>query len=88
MRNSLLYEAQTSRYVIEVHGRTDIEVGKIIQCNIPKSIAKDERTSFDDVLDPQLSGKYLITHIRHEFMLGQHIMLLEIMKDSYRRTPE
>jgi len=88
LRNSLLYEAQTSRYVIEVHGRTDIEVGKVIQCNIPKSIAKDDRTNISSILDPQLSGKYLITHIRHEFILGQHIMLLEIMKDSYRRSPE
>lgn len=88
LRNSLLYEAQSSRYVIEVHGRTDIEVGKVIQCDIPKSIAKDDRTTLTSILDPQLSGKYLITHIRHEFALGKHIMLLEIMKDSYRRSPE
>jgi len=88
LRNSLLYEAQSSRYIIEVHGRTDIEVGKVIECKIPKSIAKDDKSTLSSVLDPLLSGKYLITHIRHEFILGQHIMLLEIMKDSYRRSPE
>ena len=83
MRNSLLYEAQTSRFVIEVYGRTDIEVGKIIQCNIPKSIAFGGEITNNQMLDPLLSGKYLITHIRHEFTLGQHNMLMEIMKDSY-----
>jgi len=88
LRNSLLYEAQSSRYIIEVHGRTDIEVGKVIECKIPKSIAKDDKSTLSSVLDPLLSGKYLITHIRHEFILGQHIMLLEIMKDSYRGSPE
>lgn len=83
MRNSLLYEAQTSRFVIEVHGRTDIEVGKVIKCNIPKSVAFGGEVTSNQMMDPLLSGKYLITHIRHEFTLGQHTMLMEIMKDSY-----
>jgi hypothetical protein len=86
-RNSLLYEASNLRFSIEVPGRTDIEVGKVIDVLIPKSIGKalEGNATTADYLDPYLSGKYLITSIRHEFTAGQHEMTMEIMKDSFKQ---
>ena len=87
-RNSFMYEAQNLRFVIEVPGKTDIEVGKTIECIIPKSTGKDNsgNATYSDYLDPYLSGKYLITSIRHSFLLNKHEMLLEIMKDSFNKS--
>lgn len=87
-RNSLMYEASNLRISIEVPGRTDIEVGKVIDVFIPKSIAKSEGKNFNELLDPYLSGRYLITSIRHQFMMNKHEMILEIMKDSFKKPLE
>ena len=86
-RNSFMYEAQNLRFVIEVPGKTDMEVGKTIECVIPKSTGKDNsgNATYSDYLDPYLSGKYLITSIRHSFLLNKHEMLLEIMKDAFNK---
>lgn len=87
-RNSLIYEANNLSFTIKVHGRTDIEVGKMVDLYIPKSTAKDSsvNTDLDTLFDPYLSGKYLITSIRHQFTLNKHEMLLEIMKDSFQES--
>ena len=86
-RNSLMYEASNLRFSIEVPGRTDIEVGKVIDVLIPKPIAKalEGNASTADYLDPYLSGKYLITSIRHQFTINKHEMTMEIMKDSFKQ---
>ena len=82
-----MYEAQNLRFSIEVPGRSDIEVGNTIECVIPKSTGKDNsgKATFEDYIDPYLSGKYLITSIRHSFTLNKHEMILEIMKDSFNK---
>lgn len=86
-RNSLMYEANNLRYTIQVPGRTDIEVGKVIICLIPKSLAKDMNgQTITDFMDPYLSGRYLITAIRHQFTLNKHEMFMEIMKDSFAKS--
>lgn len=85
-RNSLLYEMGNLRFTIEVPGRTDIEVGKIIECLIPKSLAKPDGAKLEDYLDPYLSGRYLITSIRHQFTLNNHEMILELAKDSFKKS--
>lgn len=86
-RNSLLYEADNMKLVVEVAGRTDMEVGKVVKLDIPKSIAKDAKVnSPTDMLDPFLSGLYLITSIRHQFTINKHTVHLECMKDSYSKS--
>lgn len=89
-RNSLMYEANNLNFVITVPGKTDMEVGKIIDVAIPKSISKDTETTRNqnDLLDPYLSGKYLVTSIRHQFTLEKHEMSLEILKDSFKESVE
>jgi len=85
-RNSLLFEMGNLRFTIEVPGRTDIEVGKVIECVIPKAMAKTDNLNIEDYLDPFLSGKYLITSIRHQFTLNKHEMMLELLKDSFKTS--
>jgi len=82
-RNSLLLEATKFHLEIEVPGRTDIEVGMLINFLYPKAIDKNDVQS-NNVLDPFISGLYLITAIRHSFKLNKHTMYLEIMKDSFK----
>lgn len=86
-RNSLMYEADNLKLVVEVPGRTDMEVGKVVKLEIPKSIAKDTKVNTPtDMLDPFLSGLYLITSIRHHFLGNKHTVHLECMKDSYSKS--
>lgn len=85
-RNSLMYEAGKLHLTIELPGRTDIEVGKVVALNIPKSVERDlSAATGRDLTDPYLSGNYLITAIRHQFATNKHIMYLEVMKDSYQK---
>jgi len=32
-----------------------------------------------------MSGIYMITAIRHEFVLNKHTMFIELVKDSFKR---
>ena len=84
-RNSLMYEAGKFHITIEVPGRTDIEVGKVVVLNIPKPTERDlNKATGRDLTDMELSGNYLITAIRHQFATNKHTMFLEVMKDSYQ----
>jgi len=82
-RNHILYQYSNLKLTIEVFGKTDIEVGQMIGISIPKSIYLSEETPSDDVFDPYLTGKYLITNIRHEFTFDTHNMILECIKESF-----
>lgn len=85
-RNSLLFEVGNIKIEVEVPGRTDIEVGKVVSFLYPKNVDKPESMTIDDALDPYMSGFYLITAIRHEFTLNKHTMFLELMKDSFKKA--
>jgi hypothetical protein len=85
-RNSLMYELGAIKLHIELPGRTDIEVGKLINFLYPKNINKPTDMLTEDALDPYLSGLYLITAIRHNFSLNKHTMYVEIVKDSFAKS--
>jgi hypothetical protein len=85
-RNSLMYELSNIKLVIEVPGRTDIEVGKVVRFLYPKNVSKTTDMLTDDVLDPFLTGLYFITAIRHNFTLNKHTMYVEIVKDSFAKS--
>jgi hypothetical protein len=40
------------------------------------------------VLDPLLSGFYLISAIHHQFDKNRHIMTTELIKNGYENSPE
>ena len=85
-RNSLIQDLSVITLAIEVPGRTDIEVGMLIDFLYPRSIDKPDGISFDALFDPYLSGIYVITAIKHRFMANQHTMYIEIAKDSFKTT--
>jgi hypothetical protein len=86
-RNSLLYEiSKNLRIELEVPGRTDIEVGRLINFLYPKNIDKTDGNAVEDTFDPYMSGLYLVTAIRHEFNLNKHTMFLEVTKDSFKKS--
>jgi len=87
-RNSLMYEANNFKMTIAVPGKTDIEVGNTINVFLPRSTAKEADVSTPNFFDPYLSGRYLITGIRHQFSLNKHQMFLEIMKESFQLSME
>lgn len=65
---------------VKAPGQTYIQAGDIVQLDIGSSSA-----STSDKLDKQLSGKHLVTTIRHEFNMGadpRHQLYLETVKDS------
>lgn len=82
-RNHIMYEMNNLKISIKVSGKTDIEVGSMINISIPKSIAHSDNYDMEASFDPYLSGKYLITNIRHEFAMSKHTMDLECVKESF-----
>jgi hypothetical protein len=76
-RNSLLYELSNVKIEISVPGRTDIEVGKMIDLLYPRAIDKLASASSDVNLDPFMSASYLLTAVKHTFALNKHTMWLE-----------
>lgn len=84
-RNSLIYDLSNLKIEIEVAGRTDIEIGRLVNFLYPKNIDKSADGLAENMLDPYMSGIYMITAIRHEFVLNKHTMFIELVKDSFKR---
>ena len=75
---------------IKVPGFTGISVGEVVHFTHPSF--KEQKNSAEKDHDPRLSGRYLITSIRHMVDLKiqkRHTMLLELVKDSFQmKLPE
>jgi len=81
-RQSVLEDISGLRMHITVPGRTDAEVGKLINFRYPK--VGDGADKTDETLwDPFLSGVWMITAIHHKITPMAHKMILEIAKDSF-----
>jgi len=74
---------------ITVPGRTDVEVGRMLYFKFPKlSPASEEDIAVDDNhLDSLYSGRYLITAVHHRITPSEHLMIMEIVKDSLTYLP-
>jgi hypothetical protein len=83
-RNSLFSDISTMKMKITIPGRTDMEVGTIVDFDYP-SVASNrtQSTSEEDVRDKWISGYYMITAIHHQITKMRHNMICEISKDSY-----
>ena len=76
-RKSLLEQIMASNCEILVHGHCGLTCGDCIDLIIPEA-------STDSIIDRHLSGKYMITGIRHIMNReNQHMMGLEISKESF-----
>ena len=69
-------------FEIDLPGRTDIEVGKLIKLAYPNAGDKPMDATYDDIVDPLLTGPYLITAIKHKFDSVRHTMKVEIVKNG------
>ena len=67
---------------ITVPGRTDIEAGRLLYFDYPALGGKAEGDTSQDQQDPLYSGYYLITAIHHKVNKNEHMMTMEIVKDS------
>ena len=91
MQESISRELEREYFTIQLDlfGDTDIMVGQIIHLTIPsnRGLGKDESS---EALDPILSGRYLITQLRHKIDInaGTHVMVVTAMKDSVIKQTE
>lgn len=81
-RMSNLLELSNFKLNINVPGRTDVEVGRMMYFSYPDVSPKSEEDKVLSNEDKYYSGNYLITAIRHKINLYKHTMTLEIVKDA------
>ena len=67
---------------IDVSGRFNIYAGNTIELAVPISVIPTDTKSIKDSLDRTLSGRYLVTGIKHMLTRERHSMSLQISKDS------
>jgi len=76
---------QSFKLELTVPGYTGLQAGDLITFDMPSYEPAGGSEPLDH--DPYLSGRYLVTSIRHQLNRKQnkHVMVLECMKDSVRR---
>ena len=82
-RNSLFADISTLKLKITVPGRTNMEVGTIIDLDYPSVSSNRDNSSTEEIRDKWVSGYYMITAIHHQITKLRHNAILEIAKDSY-----
>lgn len=81
-RRSSLLDLDNIKMHMTVPGRTDIEVGRVLYFLYPSLDTKDDTDKIESKQDRLYSGYYLITAIHHRINRHQHMMTMEIVKDS------
>jgi hypothetical protein len=84
VRTSTLAELDNWKIEITVPGRTDIEVGAIVNFHYPDASPRDPSDLKKNKDDNYYSGFYLVTAIRHKITHIKHMMILELVKDSVK----
>lgn len=84
-RVSAVNELTNFKMIITVPGRVDAEVGSIVKFVYPDTNTRDGSDASMVKEDNYYSGYYLITAIRHKITLMKHMMIIEMVKDSYKR---
>lgn len=82
-RNSLFSDMTTLKMKITVPGRTNMEVGTIIDLDYPSVMSNRTKSTDEEIRDKWISGYYMITAIHHQITKLRHNAILEISKDSY-----
>ena len=82
-RNSLFSDITTLKMKITVPGRTNMEVGTIVDLDYPSVSADRDKSASEDIRDKWVSGYYMITAIHHQITKLRHNAICEISKDSY-----
>lgn len=82
-RHTKLNELNNFKINITIHGRSDIYAGSIIKFNYPKTVSQNNPN--DQGTDELYSGIYVVSAIRHKINFRTHVMILELIKDSFAR---
>lgn len=79
-RLSFFQGLEKFKVVIDVIGRTDYTVGRVVELNIPRvtQITKED----SDYRDAMVSGKYLISSCTHVINRERHVCKMELVKNS------
>lgn len=83
-RKSTLLDLTNVKMNITVPGRSDIEVGNIMYLKFPGLGPTSEKDKTRDNIDLNYSGYYLITAIHHRVTGLEHVMVMEVVKDSLK----
>jgi len=83
-RKSTLLDLTNIKLNITVPGRSDIEVGNLIYIKFPALGPAVESDKNKEHIDRSYSGYYLITAIHHRLTGLEHVMIMEVVKDSLK----
>lgn len=83
-RRSTMLDLTNVKMNITVPGRSDIEVGNILYLKFPGLGPVSEKDKSKDNIDVNYSGYYLITAIHHRVTGLEHVMIMEVVKDSLK----
>ena len=80
-RQQFLSRLNTNKATIQVYGRCDYFPGMVVYLSVPKDgqITANTKT----VEDQLISGRYVVSSIKHIITVNRHVATLELMKDSY-----
>jgi len=81
-RRSNMLELENFQMKITIPGRTDIEVGRTINIQLPKDKPGAEVKAIEYKSDQMYSGNYLITGLSHKINLRTHFITMNVTKDS------
>lgn len=79
-RMSFIQQLNGLRLWLKVAGQGVVKVGDVVSLEFPLN-------SIENMLDPVLSGNYVVTAIHHEISLTDHDMTVEVCKDSIKSIP-
>lgn len=80
-RRATLLELENFRMKLTIPGRTDIEVGNLINITLPKSFPAFSEDVSANLKDDMYSGFYLITSINHKINPLTHYVTMNVTKD-------
>jgi len=84
-RKSSLLGMTNVKLNVTVPGRTDIEVGRMLYFKFPGLGPKSPQDQTETTgFDKAYSGKYLITAVHHRVTSQEHVIMMEIVKDSLK----
>jgi hypothetical protein len=85
-RMALLKQLSATTINIQVYGRLDYSVGRVVNLTFFKDGPTDKGMTDEEILDNVLSGNYLITALSHEITQDQHVCNIELSKDSMNKS--
>jgi hypothetical protein len=80
LRQSLLNQINAINIIVSCYGDTNVKVGQIIDF---RTIAREATKKQDKFEDDYLSGKYLVTAVKHSVTDREHLMTMTLSKDSF-----